>query len=184
MLLIVKSHSQKRNPKLSSLVPLSFPTHLPIPSQFHNQTISEAHMFAFFFHHPIPIPIFPSRSQRHPPCRWPPRRPALRPPPPGSSRFSSQRRLCSTACEATGCSWRRLHRLVGDLCLKWGEHIATSGGIGGEKPLWKIWVNWDDDNRNPIYGKMLKMFQTTRWCPSSLAFSWFISTISLGLIRG
>ena len=24
----------------------------------------------------------------------------------------------------------------------------------------------------------------TRWCPSSLAFSWFISTISLGVIRG
>ena len=24
----------------------------------------------------------------------------------------------------------------------------------------------------------------TRWCPRSLAFSWFISTLSLGLIRG
>ena len=29
-----------------------------------------------------------------------------------------------------------------------------------------------------------EMRNSTRWCPKSLAFSWFISTISLGLIRG
>ena len=65
------------------------------------------------------------------------------------------------------------------LTLDWGHawHLSNSGFpieaakhrwiidvhlVGGfNLPLWKIWVSWDDEIPNTVYGKIIQMFQTT-----------------------
>ena len=65
------------------------------------------------------------------------------------------------------------------LTLDWGHagHLSNSGFpieaakhrwridvhlVGGfNLPLWKIWVSWDDEIPNTVYGKIIQMFQST-----------------------
>ena len=47
------------------------------------------------------------------------------------------------------------------------------------------WTGCDFDHSSLDIGYgWFNLWISTRWCPRSLAFTWFISTISLGLIRG